>query len=158
MTLVLAWVVTDLLESTAWLHTLAACILALTRAMAGFTTSVYATLQLSAAHLAASDISKPALLIFQLGLAADAVFLDKEWTAWTWLFIDMAVVLHLRMAAGLGSLALVSARRRLSAAWQWRLKYSPAAIADDLVEYGFSTTSARPLVAELLTHVLTAFE
>ena len=137
----LLWLTTRLL---AWLPI---CVFALAGTMALSTACVNPASKLSAADLAASDISQPARLIFHSLLAAHTTLLHEERTLGARFVIQMAIVGDLRMTARLGSCAWIPARRRLGTAWQRRLQNSSSAVAAELVKDGLPARVACTLVA-----------
>lgn len=91
---------------------LAVRILAFTRPVASLATDVGAAFELAATNFTAFDIFKPALLVFQRLLAADATLFYQKWTLWARFIVLVTIMSNLRVSAALWSLALVTA-------WRW---------------------------------------
>jgi len=98
------------------------------------------------------------LNVLQVLLAAHATLLHQKRALGTRVVVEMAGMLNLRMTTCLGTVALVSARRWLSATWQRWLKHSSATVAAYLIEYGFPARTTRTLVTQLLARVVSTFQ
>ena len=140
MTSVFVGMTTDALGlSASLLASNASSILAFAWSMAWLSTEMRAAFELLATNLATSNILKPALLILHQLLATHASLFNQERTLWTILIILMTVVLDLRVATRLGSVALHATWRRLSTAWERWGKYSPTTMARNLIKDGLTT-------------------
>lgn len=156
---VLVWMTADSLGLSARLLTLTSSnVLAFAWPVARFPTKVRATLQFLSTNLTAACILQPALNVLQILLAAHAALLDQEGTFWAVFIVEMTVVLNLRMSACLWTVALITTRRWLGAAWQRRLEGSAATVAVYFVKDGFSARTAGTFMAELLAKVIAALE
>jgi hypothetical protein len=97
-------------------------------------------------------------LVLETLLATHTALFDKERTPGAALVVHVTVVLDLRMAACLGTIALEAAWGRLSATGQRRCQNGAAAVAIDFIEDGLSTRAAWTLVAKIFAEVVAAFE
>jgi hypothetical protein len=122
-------------------------ILAVARPMARLLAGVNATTKAMPASLPTGDLGGPARLIFKDFLAAHASLLHEVWALGAGLSIAVALVVDCRVATRCAPIALVWTGRRLRAAWKRWVEYSPAAVAGDLVKYGFPTGAACATVA-----------
>jgi hypothetical protein len=155
----LVWVLTCLLGLAAGLLTRSTpSIFAITIPMARLGTEMRATLELSATDLSAAHVFQPALLVLETLLTTHTALLNKEGTSRASFVVHVTIVLNLRMAARLGTIALEAAWRRLSATGQRRCQNSTTTVAVDFVEDGLSTRAARTLVAKIFAEVVAAFE
>lgn len=140
-----------------WLLAYSTSIFAFSWPVAGFRTTMKATLESLPTDFTAANIAQPTWLILQLLSPAQTRLRCKERTFRTRLLVQMAIVWNLRVAAVLLAFTLESAGRRTSTAWQWRLEYSATAGTADLVKDSFSTGVARSFVAELWAGVVATF-
>lgn len=111
------WVTTCPFGLSARLRAAPLSIFTFARTMAGLGAEVRSTLQLFAANTAASDVLKPALLIFHCLLATHASFLHKERAFGTRFVVLVAVVRDLWMSTVFCSIARRPARWRSCATW-----------------------------------------
>ena len=93
-------------------------------------------------------------MVFKDFLAAHACLLHEVWALGAGLPIAVALVVDSGVATCGAPIALVWARRWLRATWERWVKYSPAAIAGDLVEDGFPASTACSTVTKFLTSML----
>lgn len=122
-------------------------ILTVASPMAWLLTGVNAATKAMSTSLSTGYLGGPARLIFKDFLAAHARLLHEVWTLGARLSIAMALVVDRWVAACSASVALMWTRRRLRPAWERWVKYSPAAVARDLIKDGFSTGTACATVA-----------
>jgi hypothetical protein len=155
----LVWVLTSLFGLAAGLLTRSTpSIFAITLPMARLGAEMRATLELPTTDLSTAHVFQPALLVLETFLATHTALLNEERTSRTSLIVHVAIVLDLRMAARLGTIALEAAWRRLSATGQRRSQNGTTTVAVDFVEDGLSTRAAWTLVAKILAEVVAAFE
>lgn len=148
-----------LLLFATWLRTcLAAGIFTLTFAMTLLTAEVYTALEFLATHRTTADVAEPALLIFESFLAAHAHLRGQKRAFWAGVIVLVAVVSNLRMSTGFWSFTWIATWRRLGATWKWRLQDSPATVASNLFEDGFSAGAAGAFMTELFAYVVAALQ
>tara|TARA_R110002060_G_scaffold73098_2_gene81871 strand:+ start:3450 stop:3767 length:318 start_codon:yes stop_codon:yes gene_type:complete len=100
-------------------------------------TEVIAASKFLVAGQTTSNLSEPTRLILQCLLSTYARLLNQEWTFWTLFTIFMALMLHLRMAAGSLPGTFKSALGRLRTAWLRWLQNRPTTSAANILKNGF---------------------
>jgi hypothetical protein len=111
----LVWVITSLFGLAAGLLTRSTpSIFTLAFSVTRLGAEVRAAFELSATDLSTAHVLEPALLVLETLFATHTTLLDKEGTSGTSLIVHMTIVLHLRMPASLGTVALEAAWWRLS--------------------------------------------
>lgn len=133
-------------------------IFALAITMTQLATLVKSTLELLPARLATSWLLKPAWLVLECLLPANAPLLHEKWALGTVLVVCVAVVGNLRVSTWSRSRAVISAFGRSCATRLWRVKHRLSAMTTDIIKDCLRTRWTGPTVTHLLTSMAAAFQ